>query len=406
MDKNRFGTVLIEYFIAVVSLLCFVRIDYFYEGLKLSSIYTAGSTVAFFVIVLLVLVTVFTKRTTPYEMIWAAVFVGYMIFISLLLHKDIYLYFTMYSAPIGLCLLAYYFIANDKLVILLNAFFVLEVFIYLNFLTTIVFPNGMYSTKLYTANWLLGYKNPQIRFIIPVLGVSVIRGLEKENGIGIGSIVLYICSVLSMLRVNSSTGILAIFLFGLLVFVFLFVVKKRPFWFNLRNICIVFLILNIGLFFFNIQTGFDVLFESMGKNTTLTGRTQIWSISLSEISKHFIIGQGFLSQKEYVDLYHLVAAVHPHNFLLYILMQGGIIYLAILTFGFMFSGARLKKYVNASGTCVIIVIVSLLFVGLNEALTGNNFLYMFILFGMKADKFVSAETPKKLLKNNRIKITL
>ncbi len=406
MRKIKLGTVILDYFIAVVFILCFVRIDYLYEGMKMSGFLTALSLGAFVLAALLVTVSLIRKKSITVDIIWLIVFAGSLFLITLILRGNIYQFFATNSGVLGLCLLAYYYISNDKLNVFLDAFIVLEALVYINLLTTFLFPKGMYSTSLYTANWLLGYKNPQIRFILPVLGVSFIRGLEKRDRIGLSSLVLFACAALTMLKVNSTTGILAVAFFGILSLVFLFFFSKRPRWFNLRNICIVFLALNIGLLFLNIQTNFDVLFESLGKNTTLTGRTEIWKISIIEISRHLIIGHGFLTGNDYVEIYNLLAAAHPHNYLLYILMQGGIVYLAIIAGAFLYSGSTLRKKPVSSGTVVLIVIASLFFIGLNEALTGNNFLYMFVILGMNADKFKAGETPKRLFKHRRIKITL
>ena len=406
MKTKQFQVALFDYFLAVVSILCFIRIDYLYEFRKMSGVLSLVSLGVFAFIALLVTATVILKRNISMDLVWLIVFVGSLLLITMFMGRNVWQFFLANSGPLGLCLLAYYYIIRGKLNILLDSFIILEVLIYLNLVTTFLFPKGMYSTSLYTANWLLGYKNPQIRLILPVLGISMIRGLEKRNRIGLSSIALFLCAVLTMIKVNSSTGILAIIFFGILMFVFLYVFSKRAKWFNLRNISIVFLVINIGLLFLNIQANFDMLFESLGKNTTLTGRTQIWEISVVEISRHFVIGHGFLTGKEYTELYNLVAAAHPHNYLLYILMQGGIVYLGALIFGLLYSGSKLGKYPNASGTVVLMVIASLFFIGLNEALTGNNFLYMFIILGMNADKFTAPETPQRLIAHKRIKITL
>ncbi len=39
---------------------------------------------------------------------------------------------------------------------------ILVALILLNFVTILVFPQGMYETALYKANWILGYKNSHL----------------------------------------------------------------------------------------------------------------------------------------------------------------------------------------------------------------------------------------------------
>lgn len=406
MRKKRIGFTVLDYILAVVLLLCFTRIDYLYEALKMTKFLMFVSMAALAFSALMLLVTILRKRKISLDVIWLLLFFGYLFLITAISRRDVLQCLETYSGAIGLCFTAYYYIVNGKLRIFLNAFIVLEILIYLNLLTTFIYPDGMYNTSLYTQNWLLGYKNPQIRIILPVLGISMIRSFEKNNRIGRSSVILFVCSLVTMLRVGSSTGILSIILFGILVFVFIILFNTRPKWLSLRNVSIVFLILNLGILFLNLQTWFQSLFQTLGKDETFTGRNLIWGISLSEISKHLILGHGFLTGAEYVGIYYFSSAYHPHNYLLYILMQGGLVLLGIFAMGLIYGSKQLKKNKSISCTMIILIIISLLFVGLTESLTGNNFLYMFIILGMHSDAFKAACSPERLLNRVKIKVTI
>lgn len=65
--------------------------------------------------------------------------------------------------------------------------FYLSLIIYINFITIILYPNGMYlSNSGYFSNWFLGFKNMHILYILPAILCSCLNSfliainLEKE----------------------------------------------------------------------------------------------------------------------------------------------------------------------------------------------------------------------------------
>ena len=405
MKKNSLAARFFDYLVISVLLLSFVRIDYLYEKLQMTKILGNISMGGLALVIIFVIGTSIIKKNLPFDLLCIILFFGYLFLATILFRsRNIELFFRTYASPLGLCLLAWYCFVNGKIKIFLNAFIIFEVMIYLNFLTTLIYPSGMYTSLLYSANWLLGYKNPQIRLMIPVLGISVIRGFEKDSKISLSSFVLFFVSLLTMLRVNSTTGILGIFLFGILVFVFFLLKNTRPKWLTLLNISIVFLIINIGIIFLNIQTWFTSFLESFGKNAELSGRTRIWDASVAEIPKKLVFGHGFIYSSEYIAMFHMPAGAHPHNYLLYILMQGGLVLFGILAIWLVFCSRRLQQYECISGTVILLVLITLFFIGLNESLTGNNFLYMFLVMGTRVNDFSPETAMERRLHNWKLRV--
>ena len=387
-----------ETIFAIILLLCFVRIDYFSEHLGMYNLY---NLLSFSAIAILGILILYHKKIKYKAIIFCVAFIGYLTVLSFINNKNIYSLLSTFSGPFGLCLMAFYYLENNKKRVFLNAFMFLDIIIYINFILILIFPNGMYSTSLYTDNWLLGYKNPQIRLMIPVLGISLIRDIENDGHISHSSIALFVCCVITMLIVSCSTGILAIFIFGLIIY-FLYISNKH---FSVNNMLfksvILIMLLNIGIVIFGIQSWFENLFLILGKDSNLTGRPILYKESINQILAHPIFGMGFLSGNDFVNIYHLPAAYHPHNYFLYILMQGGLILLSILLLGVLSCSRQISK--NESSICDIIgvVIIVYLIIGFSEALTGNNFLYMYIIMGIYGSNFTSNS-----LKHNRIKFRL
>ena len=50
------------------------------------------------------------------------------------------------------------------------AYIILTILILIDIVTIIMYPEGMYSTELYTTNWFLGYKTGRVRLAtMPVI---------------------------------------------------------------------------------------------------------------------------------------------------------------------------------------------------------------------------------------------
>lgn len=145
----------------------------------------------------------------------------------------------------------------------------------------------------------------------------------------------------------------------------------------------------IAIGYFASQTIFIGFLESTGKETTLTGRTEIWAFALRGIAERPWLGWGFNTFWQYHDLAALqVLSWDPgqaHNAVLEIILNAGIIGLIICLFELISSfrrGLRLLKYgKTVAGEWVIVLVILIIVQGISEAnlLHGGFFWTLFLV---------------------------
>ncbi len=267
-------------------------------------------------------------------------------------------------------------------VTLMKSRFIFEVVTYINLMTIIVFPRGLYTGADYSSNWFLGFNNIHIRTILPGLALSYMYTYYKNNRIDIRTICFSIATVLTVLLVQSSTSEVGVIIFLMLFFIFKkFNYKKVLKNFNLYVFCAIILILNI-LILMQSKINFIAYFVEhiLHKDMTFTGRDFIWNNAIDCIQQKILLGYGFLTENEFIQLLRYKLASHPHNLLLYIMMMGGFVLLIVFGYIIIKSAYKLSKCKSDLSYIVLSVICAFLFMGIAESLVGTKmFLPMFVL---------------------------
>ncbi|MDD5679790.1 MAG: O-antigen ligase family protein [Candidatus Omnitrophica bacterium] len=150
---------------------------------------------------------------------------------------------------------------------------------------------------------------------------------RKNN---IACVLLFLLNVLFTVKASSATALVAFFIMIILFFSPIFIKnsKMENFWIFIAMLIIVlFCAAKIfeGLFF--NESLFKNVVSALGKDTTLTGRTYIWSLMFSIIRQHPILGCGFggfslFLQNNLLNSLGWVA-MHPHNGYLEVLNELG-----------------------------------------------------------------------------------
>ena len=90
---------------------------------------------------------------------------------------------------------------------------VLEAMVYLNLVTILIFPEGLYASDYFSAYWFLGYKNQMINVMLPAACFGMIRyhmetegKLEKNWKAWIRAFILILTNVLSAVFVHSGAA--------------------------------------------------------------------------------------------------------------------------------------------------------------------------------------------------------
>lgn len=211
-----------------------------------------------------------------------------------------------------------------------------EILIYLNLITMILAPQGMYISNATgnTENWLLGYDNFFEQTFIPAYITALLYGYLYKKFLRAG--LLIICIHISALFTYPGTLLICLLFLDILYFFGIYKLKRL---FNLRNMILVILAANIGILLFDIQTQLgQIIFALLNKDVTFTGRTRIWELSMYQILQSPIIGYGF-SDGTYrlTQMQNLMrGAFNCHNEYLEILWEGGVVLLFIFVASVLF----------------------------------------------------------------------
>lgn len=202
-----------------------------------------------------------------------------------------------------------------------------ELIVYMNFITIILFPGGLYHQGLYTDNWLLGYSNSEIKYFILAGLVAIVYESIMQSRVR--STLLCVVVAISILRLDVVTGIV-----GILAMVVLYWLQKKKIKiFNLRNMAIVTAVIFV---YFIVQQKIveyvGLIEELTGKTVTFTSRFDIWNRTILFWQKNPLLGWGWKSSGQRGIEYDNVYATNAHNTYLEYLYLGGIIELAIFIF--------------------------------------------------------------------------
>ena len=251
----------------------------------------------------------------------------------------------------------------DRLMI--TFLFVLEFWIYVNFLLMIIYPSGMYyleSNNVYQ-NWILGYKSSLYYYVLPALCFGWVN--KEYRGQNIRFYFLLAVSTIETVIVENTMLIVGILLFFVFTFFKIINIKKIC---NVKNYFIGILLANtIFLFSLTWFVSTDIgefFFYITGKNATISRRASIiWPITFKYIKEHPIIGSGMLSSTERVEIYNGVkAAIHSHNQILEIIFIGGFFLLVLYILMHITIGKKLTENQNLATSKVLSLTVFILYI--------------------------------------------
>lgn len=232
----------------------------------------------------------------------------------------------------------------DKLI--LSFLFILEFWIYVNFILIIFIPKGMYYLENNNSylNWVLGYKSSLQYYIFPALCFSWIN--MKYRNQRVRYFVLLAVSWAS--TIITSNTMLLVGLIGFTVFQFsrLWNMEKL---FNIWTFYGIDIAANIVVVFFLSwfsSTTFGLkFFLLLGKNATISGRASIiWPMTIEYIQNHPFLGNGIYIAQSRITFYrNYHGFIHSHNQIMEILFIGGILLIGIYIYLHIHIGKSLRE---------------------------------------------------------------
>lgn len=308
----------------VLCLLAYIRPEYLITLNNLNNVYNLYRILIAVVIFALYLSR---KRHGKFILIWI-LFELWIVGITVIRGGDIS--YAVKQAITVISLLAL-FELNSKNIskIFKSILFVLEIYIYINLISMIVFPEGLYVTGNIiktNLNWFLGFKNKHIIYYLPATGLLLILG--KLEGFNFRKKMLFIVTIFSAIISNSSTSLICMAVISLIGF--LPVIRKHYKLFNMFTYIAISIVVFFAITIFRLQYIFTfIIVNILGKKLDLTYRTNLWDRALSAIAKHPIIGLGEQTNDVKHQFYNSSSIITAHNQILEYLYVGGIVLLIL-----------------------------------------------------------------------------
>lgn len=238
------------------------------------------------------------------------------------------------------------------------------------------FPSMLQSRDSIDIEFFVGGKNSLGIFFIPGVFMLIINSLEKNGKVSKLCLLGAGLCLLTVFISSSGTGVVVAFC---TLFFLLLAIKFRP-----RKIIYLAIILVIYALFLLFSEDFFLteywfrFTDLLGKDSTLTARTSIWSAAEELIKQNWLFGAGRGVELSYINsLGYRHIIYEAHNLLLEILLEGGAA--ALLLFGALFSKTIWHLDMkNAKHKIVFVALFVILVNGLTES-TVNTFFVMILL---------------------------
>ena len=220
-------------------------------------------------------------------------------------------------------------------------------------------------------SYFIGGKNSLSIFLIPGTFVLLMNSMQSERKVSKKTVYTVGLCLFSVLLGSSGTGLVVA---ALTIVLMLTVHKFKP---NKPLYLIVILIFYVVFIFLAeefVVTRYWLLFtDLLEKDSTMTSRTAIWDAAKSLINDNWLFGFGRGTRLSYVNtIGRNRTSYEAHNFILEILLEGGVAALAL--YATLFTNA--VKHLNMNivkNRVVFIALCVLLINGLTESTVNNCF---------------------------------
>ncbi len=271
------------------------------------------------------------------------------------------------------CMIVELGIKENCVVFITALYWLTFILVFMNFVILLWYPDGVARHKYYYYRVNFWHID---NLLVSLLIFAMAVGELYVNLLGhwtVSSIVLMgICGATTIIC-WSATGVVG---WGVYCFFLLFICNK-PWqrYINAPFVYLVWVLSFVSLCFWGIQKKFLYLIENiLKKNINLTGRTEIWDISIHLIQEKWLFGYGVPLTHGYV--FWRNKFYHTHNGIFEIMIQGGIITLIPAVILYILSANILVKYrSNKLGGIILGAITAILVTLLTEAYISDITIY-------------------------------
>lgn len=289
-------------------------------------------------------------------------------------------------------LLAVALVPNHRAKLLWGIVAVTGTYTLLNFLVLCLVPIGDTLLRPNVDYTFLAYRNSFCRFYLPAIGASLLLDQDRGRLCSIRSATLFCLALAQSLIAYSATSV-----FALLVFVagICLVSTKRPRkYLNALTFGGIYMATFIGFVLLRLQDAFANLIASFGRDSTFTGRTDIWDLILSLIDRqHFLLGYNGVEELVFPAGWRIGVA---HNAILDILLWGGAVALCLVVAIYIATSMNLyRQRTNRSAAILSVYLGTFLLMGVVEFIACPAFfMFLGIAWSWKASPQLSSNSDK------------
>lgn len=224
--------------------------------------------------------------------------------------------------------------------------------------------------------YFIGGKNHFSIFLIPACFALVANSLVRKGRISRSVVALALVCVWMILWGGSAAGIVTVMAMAVML---LWIRKQKL---SIPAVIAVIVIVNVIMVFFSeilTKTSLWIrILRWLGKEETLTSRVMIWDSTIDIIKENWLFGVGRGIEIKYKSNWGYVRTIsEAHNFLLEILLEGGVI--ALLLYSALFWTAVKKMNMSSKLHRIILVAVFVMMInGLVESINNKLFINAFI----------------------------
>lgn len=281
-------------------------------------------------------------------------------------------------------------------------------FIYLNFITDIIFPQGLYNTGSYHTGHLLGDDNALIYVMLPGLICLLCYCIHKYNKIKWYAYGAALICTITLLRAWAVSAMLCMILFVAVILIALITKKYIKVPIFLGGVLGASFICFFGLANVTVQ---NFIVNVLKKDITLSGRTILWSKAIKLINESPFLGHGGYWRFGEFRI-GTASRIYPcHTPYLQILIDGGILlfslFLIFILLSYFYASKRPKCL-----SCYILI-TGLTFMLINYISEYSQFYHLFIIVTLilNSDKLnngnplLNSAKLSKIIRNLKIPIS-
>lgn len=340
------------------------------------------------------------KRISSFSILTAIYFIYFVADTYLHGGGNIHTLISNMKIVISIMTVDVYLSNKDKSFGIFTMFWLVFTFTTLNFVTLILFPNGLYQlstvwnewgTTTYSKYWIFGSKNSHAFWYLLLEALVGLKWYLRPSANN--RILVYICllmSILSQVILASSTATVAttIGAIGILSIVLSKQNKNTRKKINAYFIVCANFIFNLLLVFG--MTGFlgSIVHTLFNKDLTFSNRTIAWGNAVKNIVKSPITGTGILTSSQAKSVLGSLSFMQAHNEWLQCLWQGGIVLFIILLIMLLVIAGRINKIQHSKLQIMCCLLFISVFIEMAfEVWLGMTFTWLLLLLIYKAKVF-------------------